>query len=205
MGEDSDSHVKIYKIFKMKCWIQFISLVLSSPLSPLNHKYNLNQAERESNPLFYKSGWQKSNYFPSPESWRFPFYTLFLDRWSDGDPRNNNINDTLYEFDPYQTNFRHGGDVIGLLNQLDYLQNLGIKGIYIAGTPFLNLPWDFHGYNPLDFTLLDPHLGTVDEWRLMVQKVHERGMYLIIDLTVVTLGDLLTAEGYSTVTYRVDL
>ena len=39
-------------------------------------------------------------------------------------------------------------DIKGLSSQLDYLENLGIKGIYIAGTPFVNQPWDYHGYNP---------------------------------------------------------
>lgn len=174
----------------------YVSIVLAAPLTSLNQKYNLNQSPNVKNPVNYDANWNHT-YFSSPEDWRFPFYTLFLDRWVDGDPRNNDILNTQYEFDPYQTSFRHGGDVIGMIDSLDYLQNLGIKGVYIAGTPFLNLPWDFHQYNPLDFTLLDPHLGTLEEWRLMINEIHKRKMYAIIDLTVVTLGDLLAFQGYS--------
>ncbi len=51
------------------------------------------------------------------------------------------------------------------------------------------------GYSPIDFTLLDPHYGTVDEWRGFVDAVHARNMYVIIDFTVGTMGDLIGWQG----------
>jgi alpha-1,3-glucan synthase len=89
----------------------------------------------------------------------------------------------------------HISDVKGLRDHLDYLQNLGIKGIYIAGSPFVNEPWDFHGYNVLDFTLLDAHFGTIQDWRETIQAAHERGIYILADLTISTLGDQLGFVG----------
>ena len=181
-------------------WVVGISLflvhsLLSAPWTLENSLYNLNQNPHALSPREYAGAWPNHAYFPSPTSWRFPFYTLMLDRFADMDPSNNDIFKTLYEFDPLQTQFRHGGDVRGLHEHLDYLVSLGIKCIYIAGTPFLNEPWDYHSYNPLDFTLLDPHFGTVQDWRDMISAAHARGLYVLLDLTVVTLGDLLSFDG----------
>ncbi len=49
---------------------------------------------------------------------------------------------------------RHGGDLQGFVDSLDYVQSTGIKGLYLAGSAFINLPWASDGYSPLDFTLL---------------------------------------------------
>ena len=44
-----------------------------------------------------------------------------------------------------QTQLRHGGDVLGLIDSLDYIQGLGMKAIYLAGSPMINLPWESDG------------------------------------------------------------
>ncbi|CAZ80440.1 unnamed protein product [Tuber melanosporum] len=91
---------------------------------------------------------------------------------------------------------RHGGDVKGLVDSLDYLQGMGIKGIYIAGTPHINMPWGADGYSPLDLTLLDRHFGDIEEWRKAITEIHARDMYVVLDCTVATMGDLIGFEGY---------
>jgi alpha-1,3-glucan synthase len=47
------------------------------------------------------------------------------------------------------------------------------------------------GYSALDFTLLDPHFGTLDDWRAFIDALHSKGMYFIADLTVGTMGDMI--------------
>ena len=89
--------------------------------------YNLNQNQAATSPLDYSGKWDDHVYHPSPENWRFPFYTLFLDRFVNGDPSNDNANGTVFEHDPNDTQMRHGGDVTGLLDTLDYIQGMGIK------------------------------------------------------------------------------
>lgn len=71
----------------------------------------------------------------------------FLDRFVNGDPVNDDINGTVFENDVMSTSFRYGGDLAGLNDSLDYLQGMGIKGIYIAGTPYLNRPWKYDQYS----------------------------------------------------------
>lgn len=58
------------------------------------------------------------------------------------------------------------------------------------------MPWGGDGYGALDFTLLDAHHGQIQDWRDLVDTIHSRGMYIILDNTMATLGDLLSFEGY---------
>lgn len=71
----------------------------------------------------------------------------FLDRFVNGDPRNDDINGTVFENDVMSSSFRYGGDLAGLHDSLDYLQGMFVKGIYIAGTPYLNRPWKYDQYS----------------------------------------------------------
>ncbi|KAN0076355.1 putative alpha-1,3-glucan synthase [Elaphomyces granulatus] len=166
------------------------------PYDPAYLDYNLNQNQSATNPLDYWGAWPNHQYHPSPDNWRFPIYTLFLDRFVNGDPTNDNINGSLYEHDLNSNQMRHGGDVVGLLDALDYLQGMNIKAIYLAGTVMMNQPWGFDGYSALDTTLLDWHYGTIDTWRSAITEIHNRGMYVIFDDTLATMGDLIGFDGY---------
>lgn len=91
-------------------------------------EYNLNANKDTTDPAKYTHiEWPNHKYYPSPKSWRFPFYTLFLDRFVNGDPTNDNINQTLFEHDLDSNQMRHGGDAVGLVDTLDYIQGMGVK------------------------------------------------------------------------------
>jgi len=92
---------------------------------------------------------------------------------------NDNANGTVFEQDLHSNQFRHGGDLAGLEDSLDYLQGMGIKALYIAGSPFLNQPWNPDSYSPVDFTVLDHHFGTIEQWRNVIDEIHARGMYIV--------------------------
>lgn len=55
---------------------------------PAQVAYNLNTNQTAVNPIDYSGKWDNHTYHPSPSNWRFPFYTLFLDRFVNGDPGN---------------------------------------------------------------------------------------------------------------------
>jgi alpha-1,3-glucan synthase len=109
--------------------------------------HNLNQAQHATVPLDYDGMWDNHTFQPSPDNWRFPVYTLFLDRFVNGDPSNDNANGTAFEQDITSTQLRHGGDLQGLIDSLDYIRGMGITGIYIAGSPFINQPWASDSYS----------------------------------------------------------
>lgn len=166
--------------------------------------YNINTNETASSPLDYWGEWGNHSFNPSPSNWRIPFYTVLLDRFVNGNPTNDDANETQFEHDLTQTQLRHGGDIKGLQDSLDYLQGMGIKVVldaifvqkehsanyvqvlYLAGSPHINVPWAADGYSPLDFTLLDHHLGTIAEWQAAIAEIHLRGMYVVLDNTMST-------------------
>jgi alpha-1,3-glucan synthase len=89
--------------------------------------YNINTNKTAKNPLDYWGEWQNHTFTPSPSNWRIPFYTVLLDRFANGNPNNDNANGTQFEHDVSQTQLRHGGDIRGLQDSLDYLQGMGVK------------------------------------------------------------------------------
>jgi len=96
--------------------------------------WNLNKAQLAENPLDYR-GEELEEYYPSPKDWRFPFYTIFLDRFINGDPTNDNANGTVYEADIMSNQLRFGGDLDGLVDSLDYIQGMGVKVISLQLGP----------------------------------------------------------------------
>ena len=52
------------------------------------------------------------------------------------------------------------------------------------------------GYSPLDFSVLDPHYGTLSDWQEAIDKIHAHNMYIMVDFTVGTMGDLVGFDGY---------
>ncbi|KAE8356280.1 hypothetical protein BDV28DRAFT_127311 [Aspergillus coremiiformis] len=168
------------------CWPYTESLV----------DYNLNENKTAEGPIDYWGEWPDHQYHPSPDNWRFPFYTIFLDRIANGDPSNDNINGTVFEHVINSNQMRHGGDLVGLVDTLDYIKGMGFKGIYFAGTYLMNLPWAYDGYSPVDTTLLDMHHGTLDDWRHTIDEIHRRDMYVVMDNTLSTLSNLLGFKGH---------
>ena len=109
-----------------------IIFLLSSAIHAMQYdpayvQWNLNTAIDAVDPLDYSGVWENHTFHPSPENWRFPFYTVMLDRFVNGDPTNDNANGTIFEHDMDETQLRHGGDIRGLKDSLDYIQGMGIK------------------------------------------------------------------------------
>ena len=103
------------------------SVTLALRYDPQQVLYNLNTNKSATDPLNYWGIWDDHTFNPSPSNWRMPMYTLMLDRFANGDPSNDDANGTQYEHDLTQTQLRHGGDISGLMDSLDYLQGMGIK------------------------------------------------------------------------------
>lgn len=117
----------MYRYLLTAVAICFTALSSAYNYDPAWTQYNLNTNKDASHPLEYSGEWEDHDFTPSPKNWRFPFYTLFLDRFVNGDPTNDNINGTFFEHDLSSNQMRNGGDIKGLVDTLDYLQGMGIK------------------------------------------------------------------------------
>lgn len=125
---------------------------------------------------------------PSPD-WRDQIvYFVVTDRFDDGDPRNDDQG--AGEYDPADGAKYSGGDLAGITRRLDYIQGLGATAVWIT-PPVANQWWNpraryggYHGYWATDFTRLDPHVGTLADYRRLSTALHARGMYLVQDIVV---------------------
>jgi alpha-amylase len=98
-------------------------------------------------------------------------------------------------FDPSDPGWWHGGDFQGLTEHLPYIKNLGFTAIWI--TPPVKQQYiqgdsaAYHGYWGVDFTTVDPHLGTEADFRNLVAKAHQLGLKVIIDVVANHTADVV--------------
>jgi neopullulanase len=110
-------------------------------------------------------------------------YLLMPDRFSNGDPLNDSVPGILEGAHPGDPNGRHGGDIVGISGEVDYLSKLGVTGVWI--TPLLenNQPkYSYHGYAITDYYKIDPRYGTNAQYLDLVEDIHEKGMKVIMDM-----------------------
>ena len=130
-------------------------------------------------------------------------YFLLPDRFENGDSKNDRGSlkgDRLKTgYDPTHKGFYHGGDLKGLTARLDYIQKLGATAIWV-GPIFKNKPVQgapghetaaYHGYWVTDFTTVDPHFGTEDDFKALVDAAHARGMKVYMDILINHTADVI--------------
>lgn len=84
---------------------------------------------------------------------------------------------------------RHGGDIKGIINQLDYLKNMGYSAIWPQPLLENNMPaYSYHGYAITDHYKVDPRFGTIDEYIELSQKAKSKGIKLIFDAVLNHIG-----------------
>jgi glycosidase len=143
------------------------------------------------------------------------FYFVVMDRFNDGDTANNKAFDRIpvgekdtkedivrHGYQPELENFYHGGDFKGIIQKLDYLQGLGVTAIWLSpilknratqvGDGPIGASSGYHGYWTLDFTTVDPHWGTEDDFKSLVDEAHKRGMKLFIDVITNHTADVIS-------------
>lgn len=178
----------------MAGWLAVAGWAVAAPLREENAAWNVNRNPDGSNPAAYFGARPGHTYFPSPDDWRkVPVYQFITDRFADGNPENNEGRHGGYNL--YSVWDRHGGDFTGVKNHLPYIKSLGYQGLWISPI-FQNRHNSYHGYGQIDFTLLDDRFGTLEEFRAMVDRAHELGLYVIVDIVVNHLSDLYHFEGY---------
>ena len=110
-------------------------------------------------------------------------YLLMPDRFANGDPENDNITGMLEKADRSNPLGRHGGDIQGIIDHLDYLEDLGITAIWINPLLENNMPkQSYHGYAITDYYKVDPRFGTNEDYQRLVKTAHEKGLKIIMDM-----------------------
>ncbi len=110
-------------------------------------------------------------------------YLIMPDRFANGDASNDSTEDTAEDANRANGHGRHGGDIQGVIDHLDYISELGAT--YIWTTPFLedNAPrGSYHGYAASDYYHIDSRFGSNELYKTLVEKAREKGIGIIMDI-----------------------
>ncbi len=110
-------------------------------------------------------------------------YLIMPDRFANGDPSNDSVEGMPDKADRSKPFGRHGGDIQGIIDHLDYISDLGATAIWC--TPMIedNLPvTTYHGYACTDYYHIDARFGDNDLFKTYVEKAHEKDLKIIMDI-----------------------
>jgi glycosidase len=111
-------------------------------------------------------------------------YLIMPDRFADGDKANDDLANFRDPDDRSLGRSYHGGDLHGIQDHLDYLQQMGVTTLWT--TPLYDNSaaqsgQSYHGYSATDMYAVDPHFGTMADYRVLVEAAHARGMKVVLD------------------------
>lgn len=135
----------------------------------INAKYQYELKKRESQ----KRGFSSEDFI----------YLAMPDRFSNANTENDSHPEMLEKANRTNPDGRHGGDLQGVINHLDYIQSLGVTALWL--NPFLenNQPaYSYHGYAITDFYKTDPRYGNNELALKLTDELHNRNMKLIMDM-----------------------
>ncbi len=115
-------------------------------------------------------------------------YMLMPDRFANGNPSNDRVEGMRSQVcDRSKPSYRHGGDLEGIRQHLDYLNDLGVTALWF--TPVLEndspeSPWNdtYHGYATTNYYRVDPRFGTNEDYRRLVDEAHSKGLKVVMDM-----------------------
>jgi glycosidase len=116
-------------------------------------------------------------------------YQVMPDRFANGDPGNDNAPGMTDQLNRQQGYGRHGGDIKGIADHLDYVAGMGFTMIW--PTPLLesNMPaYSYHGYATTNHYRIDPRYGSNEEFRDFVQRARGKGVGVIQDVVLNHIG-----------------
>ena len=177
--------VTIDKVHKAKSSnYLFIDLTLSETTKPgkfdivfksdngeeLKHTYELKS--RDDNPSDF-IGFNSSD----------AIYLITPDRFANANPENDSFENLKEKgIDRSKDYARHGGDIEGIINHLNYISEMGFTAIWPCPLLTNDMPkWSYHGYAMTNFYEVDPRFGTLEEYLKLSKKAKEKGIKLIMD------------------------
>lgn len=155
-----------------------IPLLLAGCNSTNSVENSYSSTDKQTNPFL----WENAN-----------IYFLLTDRFVNGDPANDNSYGRHQDGAVHRS--YHGGDLRGVIQKIDeaYFEELGITALWLT-PPIENIhgstdegtgkTYAYHGYWPRDWTNIDANLGTIEDYRELIDKAHARGMRVLMDVII---------------------
>jgi len=109
-------------------------------------------------------------------------YLITPDRFANGDYSNDEVNGMKEGLNREFHGGRHGGDLQGVTENLEYIKDLGFTAIWLNPVLENNMEkWSYHGYSTTDFYRVDPRYGSLNSYHELCDKAHSMGMKVIAD------------------------
>lgn len=117
-------------------------------------------------------------------------YLIMPDRFANGNPKNDSVKGMLEQGPKRKAPFgRHGGDIEGITQHLDYFQKLGVTGLWLNPVQENDMKESsYHGYAITDFYAVDRHLGGNEVYLDFIQKAHGKGLKVVMDMVMNHMG-----------------
>lgn len=112
-------------------------------------------------------------------------YLIMPDRFANGNPDNDNLamKYCTVQTDRNEPNSRHGGDLAGIVQHLDYIADLGVTAIWLNPVLENDMPGgSYHGYASTDYYKVDARFGTNDEYVALIRQAHQKGLKVVMDM-----------------------
>ena len=115
-------------------------------------------------------------------------YMLMPDRFADGNVKNNVVKGMLDQLCVRtEPSLRHGGDLEGIRQHLDYFNELGVTTLWFTPVLENDMPGggghsSYHGYATTDYYKVDPRFGTNEDYRRLVDEAHQKGLKVVMDM-----------------------
>ncbi len=111
-------------------------------------------------------------------------YLIMPDRFANGNPNNDQIAMKMtYKVDRNDPNARHGGDLKGISDKLDYFSDLGVTALWL--NPVLENDMEggsYHGYATTNYYKVDPRFGSNEEYAQLISDAHKKGLKVVMDM-----------------------
>lgn len=112
-------------------------------------------------------------------------YMIMPDRFADGDPSIDHVASLRHDavVDRSNPNVRHGGDLKGITDNIDYIDSLGVTAVWLNPVLENDMPGgSYHGYATTDYYKIDPRFGSNDDYTFLIEQLHDRGIKTVMDM-----------------------
>ncbi|GAB3815914.1 glycoside hydrolase family 13 protein [Pontibacter rugosus] len=136
------------------------------------YKYELKQREANSEA---REGFNSSDVM----------YLITPDRFANGNPKNDSMKGMADKLNRSDKAGRHGGDITGIINHLDYIDEMGFTTLWVNPVLENDQPdYSYHGYSITDFYKVDPRFGSNQEYVALSKHAKKRGLKLVMDMVL---------------------
>ena len=162
----------------------FVEIKVSNRLEPGTYHFNLSTPDGRQFGFDYeflkrREGSARRESFGPQDA----VYLLMPDRFANGDKTNDSSDEAVEKANPDNLGGRHGGDIQGMIDHLSDISSLGATVIWPTPLLFDNeKAYSYHGYACADYYRIDPRYGTNELYRSFVEKAHNAGLKVIMDV-----------------------